>query len=124
MTGLNSVLLFPPISPAANEGMSRGCQEAAPQGGATGYFNQSKVTSAEVKVSIVLTVPQTAHPEDKHTTNKGDGETKSVYYNKNKLTGARVARRRRHLRVVDPMERDLPSSSGQPFKADCSLRVP
>ena len=88
------------------------------------YFNKSKITAAaEVKVFVVLTVPHSAHPKEKHTTNKGDVKTKSIYYNRNKSPQEleSVARRRRHLRVVDLMEWDLPSSGRQPFKTDCPL---
>lgn len=90
------------------------------------YFNKSKITSAaEVEVFVMLTVPQSAHPKEKHTTNKGDVKTKSIYYNRNKSPQELepVARKRRHLRAVDLTEWDLSSSSQQPFKTDRPLRA-
>lgn len=77
------------------------------------YFNKSKITSAaEVKVFVMVTVPQSAHPKEKHTTNNGDVKTKSIYSNRKKSPQElESVVRRRHLRAVDLMEHHLPSSS-------------
>lgn len=56
------------------------------------YFNKSKITSAaEVKVFVMLIVPQSAHPKEKHT-NKGDVENQGyLLQQKQESTGARAS---------------------------------
>lgn len=59
---------------------------AAPWVAANKHSNKSKMTSAGVKVFVMLTVPQNAHPREEHTTDQGDIETKIVYFNRNMIT--------------------------------------
>lgn len=91
MTVLN--LFFPTISPAA-----------APQGGCQQTLQQEQNYFCPVKVFVMLTVPQKAHPREEHTTNWGDIKTKKIYSNRNTIT-------------------EFPSCIPQSFKTHCALRA-
>lgn len=52
---------------------------AAPWVAANKHSNKSQAASAGVKVFVMLTVPQKAHPREEHTANRGDTATRVIY---------------------------------------------